>query len=41
MEATLSGVIPRSQISIGLDPGLRPMLGPMAAGRLLVIDYLR
>ncbi|HEY7828624.1 MAG TPA: hypothetical protein VIB99_10330 [Candidatus Limnocylindrales bacterium] len=39
MEATLSGVIPRSQVSIGLDPGLRPTLGPMAAGRVLVIDY--
>jgi hypothetical protein len=39
MEATPSGVIPRSQISIGLDPGLRPALGPMAANRVLVIDY--
>jgi hypothetical protein len=39
MEATLTGVIPRSQVSIGLDPGLRPALGPMAAGRVLVIDY--
>jgi hypothetical protein len=31
--------IPRSEISIGVDPGLRPRLWALAAGRVLVIDY--
>lgn len=32
-------VIPRSQVSVGLDPGLRSALGELAAGRVLVVDY--
>jgi hypothetical protein len=32
-------VIPRSQISVGLDPSLRASLGMFAAGRMLVLDY--
>jgi hypothetical protein len=32
-------VVPRSQISVGLDPVLRGSLAQMAANRVLVIDY--
>ena len=32
-------VIPRSQVSVGLDPNLRPTLRELAAGRVLVVDY--
>lgn len=32
-------VVPRSQISVGLDPGLRGSLAQMAVKRVLVIDY--
>jgi hypothetical protein len=32
-------VIPRSRVSIGLDPALRGSLGELARGRVLVIDY--
>jgi hypothetical protein len=32
-------VIPRSQVSVGLDPTLRSALVELAAGRVLVIDY--
>ncbi|HEY7938044.1 MAG TPA: hypothetical protein VID26_13065 [Candidatus Limnocylindrales bacterium] len=31
--------IPRSQVSVGLDPDLRRALGELAAGRVLVVDY--
>ena len=32
-------VIPRSQVSVGLDPTLRTALVELAGGRVLVIDY--
>lgn len=31
--------IPRSEISVGVDPGLRRRLGALAGGRVLVIDF--
>jgi hypothetical protein len=33
------GVIPRSQLSIGLDPTLRGRLAALARGRALLIDF--
>ena len=39
MDAANRTVIPRSLISIGLDPALRPSFARTAAGRVLVIDY--
>ena len=32
-------VVPRSRLSIGVDPALRTRLAGLAAGRILVIDY--
>ena len=39
MDSADPAVIPRSLISIGLDPALRPSFAQAAAGRVLVIDY--
>ena len=39
MDEASGTVIPRSLISIGLDPALRASFAGLAAGRLLVIDY--
>ena len=32
-------IIPRSEVSVGLEPALRPALARRAAGRAVVIDY--
>ena len=32
-------VVPRSRISLGVEPALRPSLARMAHGRVIVIDY--
>src|ERR1700730_14971701 len=37
--ALTSGVIPRSRISVGVEPPLRSSLAERANGRVLVIDY--
>ena len=39
MESTIARVVPRSRISIGIEPDLRVGLGGLAAGRVVVIDY--
>ena len=39
MDSADPAVIPRSLISIGLDPALRRSFAQSAAGRVLVIDY--
>jgi len=39
LQATPSRVLPRSQISVGLDPSLRGHLAGLASGRVLVVDY--
>ena len=39
MALDLGPVVPRSRLSIGVDPALRARLARLAAGRVLVIDY--
>jgi hypothetical protein len=39
MSLTGGTVVPRSQVSVGLEPALRGELATVAAGRSLVIDY--
>ena len=39
MTIGIGAVVPRTQISLGVEPTLRASLGQLAAGRVLVIDY--
>jgi hypothetical protein len=39
MSADTGTVVPRSQISLGIEPSLRGSLAHLANGRVLVVDY--
>lgn len=39
MSPAAGSVIPRSEVSVGLEPALRLSLAGLAAGRIVVIDY--
>ncbi|MEP7041306.1 MAG: hypothetical protein ABI864_06995 [Chloroflexota bacterium] len=39
MDVPHNRVVPRSEISIGVEPGLRPELATRARGGMLILDY--
>ncbi|HEY7970470.1 MAG TPA: hypothetical protein VID95_10785, partial [Candidatus Limnocylindrales bacterium] len=39
MVVSPGSVVPRSRISLGVEPALRPSLARLADGRAIVIDY--